>query len=123
MIFRVARHTNNITAIQDFYTQVLGLKLLGSFEQHDGYDGIFLVYKMPRGIWSLPNQTMLHNIILMKTIYLFFTQQTNNITIWYVTISTSITSNFNNLKIHIGLFMAFKFKTQTVMASSSANKN
>jgi len=28
--------------IERFYTEVLGLDKLGSFEKHDGYDGIFL---------------------------------------------------------------------------------
>lgn len=42
MKFRVARHTNNLEAIKFFYTTVLGFDILGSFENHDGYDGVFI---------------------------------------------------------------------------------
>jgi catechol 2,3-dioxygenase-like lactoylglutathione lyase family enzyme len=40
--FRYARHTQNLEAIIAFYTSVLGLSVLGSFENHDTYDGVFL---------------------------------------------------------------------------------
>lgn len=46
MKLRVARHTTNLNAISDFYTQLLGMKVLGSFSGHDSYDGVFL--GMPR---------------------------------------------------------------------------
>ena len=39
--FRVARHTSRLEPIVEFYT-ALGLKQLGSFEGHAGYDGVFL---------------------------------------------------------------------------------
>lgn len=42
MTFRIARHCNNLKSIIEFYTQVIGLKVLGSFENHDNYDGVFL---------------------------------------------------------------------------------
>lgn len=42
MIFRTARHTHHIERIKEFYSTILGLELLGSFEDHDGYSGIFL---------------------------------------------------------------------------------
>ena len=42
MTFRIARHTNNLKPIIDFYIQVLGLTILGNFENHDNYDGVFL---------------------------------------------------------------------------------
>lgn len=42
MTFRIARHTNNLKLITDFYTQILGLTVLGNFENHDNYDGVFL---------------------------------------------------------------------------------
>lgn len=42
MTFRFARHTNNLEQLKTFYIDVLGLELLGSFENHNGYDGIFL---------------------------------------------------------------------------------
>jgi hypothetical protein len=42
MKFRQARHTNLLKPIVDFYTQIIGLKLLGEFESHEGYDGVFI---------------------------------------------------------------------------------
>ncbi len=42
MILRVARHTNQLDKIVEFYTDVLKLKVLGSFEDHDKYDGTFI---------------------------------------------------------------------------------
>ena len=42
MIFRAARHTNNIDKIISFYTKVLGFEILGQFKGHEGYDGIFI---------------------------------------------------------------------------------
>ncbi|WP_132373001.1 VOC family protein [Melghiribacillus thermohalophilus] len=40
--FRVARPTNQLEKVIDFYTKGLGLKPIGSFEDHAGYDGIML---------------------------------------------------------------------------------
>lgn len=51
MKFRVARHTENLKPIIDFYCNNLGLKILGSFENHDNYDGIFI--GMPNSDWHL----------------------------------------------------------------------
>jgi len=45
MKFRVARHTRNLSAIIDFYTQNLGLEVLGGFENHADYNGVFLGQK------------------------------------------------------------------------------
>ena len=42
MKFRYARHTNKLKDLKLFYTEVLDLEVLGGFENHDGYDGIFL---------------------------------------------------------------------------------
>lgn len=42
MEFRNARHTNNLKQIEEFYTQIIGLELLFSFENHNNYSGIFL---------------------------------------------------------------------------------
>lgn len=42
MILRIARHTNNLKLLELFYRKVLGLELLGSFENHSNYNGIFL---------------------------------------------------------------------------------
>ncbi len=42
MILRVARHTDNLARLTEFYCKVLNLEKLGSFENHDGYDGVFI---------------------------------------------------------------------------------
>ncbi len=40
--FRVARPTDNLDALRHFYVDGLGLTVLGTFEDHDGYDGLIL---------------------------------------------------------------------------------
>src|SRR6266540_2276800 len=42
MPVRVARHTNRLAEIVRFYRDGLGLREIGHFKDHDGYDGIFL---------------------------------------------------------------------------------
>ncbi|WP_163716814.1 VOC family protein [Mangrovibacterium lignilyticum] len=42
MKFRCARHTSRLNVLEEFYTQVLDLQVLGRFENHAGYDGVFL---------------------------------------------------------------------------------
>ena len=42
MKLRFARHTNNLENIKSFYIDILGFELLGSFENHNNYDGIFI---------------------------------------------------------------------------------
>ena len=42
MTFRYARHTDNLESLKWFYTEVLRLELLGSFQGHHGFDGIFI---------------------------------------------------------------------------------
>lgn len=39
---RVARPTDNLTGVVRFYEQGLGFARLGSFEDHDGFDGVIL---------------------------------------------------------------------------------
>jgi catechol 2,3-dioxygenase-like lactoylglutathione lyase family enzyme len=39
---RVARPTDRLQALVRFYTQGLGLVVLGSFQDHDGFDGVML---------------------------------------------------------------------------------
>lgn len=51
MTFRVARHTTNLAAILAFYQDLLGLELLGKFQSHDNYDGVFLGF--PNADWHL----------------------------------------------------------------------
>lgn len=42
MQFRYARHTKKLESLVYFYTSVLNFKILGKFENHEGYDGVFL---------------------------------------------------------------------------------
>jgi catechol 2,3-dioxygenase-like lactoylglutathione lyase family enzyme len=42
MFLRVARHTNDLKKIKDFYVNILGFELLGGFDNHNDYDGIFI---------------------------------------------------------------------------------
>lgn len=42
MKLRVARHTANLERITAFYRDSLALEVLGSFENHDTYNGVFL---------------------------------------------------------------------------------
>ena len=51
MHFRVARHTNNLEAVKNFYINVLKFDLLGGFENHDHYNGVFL--GVPKTDWHL----------------------------------------------------------------------
>ena len=42
MEFRSARHTDNLKLIEEFYTQIIGLNVLFSFENHNDYSGVFI---------------------------------------------------------------------------------
>ncbi|WP_163400894.1 VOC family protein [Flavobacterium fluviatile] len=42
MHLRVARHTNNLKAIENFYVNILGFETLGGFQNHNNYNGIFI---------------------------------------------------------------------------------
>jgi predicted lactoylglutathione lyase len=39
---RVARHTNNLEKIKNFYVKLLGFEILTTFENHQGYSGIMI---------------------------------------------------------------------------------
>ncbi len=39
---RIARPTVNMEEVVSFYEEGLGLKRIGSFDQHEGYDGVML---------------------------------------------------------------------------------
>lgn len=58
MRLRVARHTSDINQIIYFYHDLLGLELLGSFEDHNGYNGVFLGLKNTG--WHLEFTTSAH---------------------------------------------------------------
>ncbi|WP_396189276.1 VOC family protein [Flavobacterium sp.] len=40
--YRIARPTNNLKEVVSFYKNALGLEVIGSFENHEGYDGVML---------------------------------------------------------------------------------
>lgn len=42
MVLRVARHTDHLELVVKFYTEVMGLDIIGDFKNHEGYDGVFL---------------------------------------------------------------------------------
>jgi catechol 2,3-dioxygenase-like lactoylglutathione lyase family enzyme len=42
MQLRVARHTERLDELVRFYRDALGLREVGGFHEHDGYDGVFL---------------------------------------------------------------------------------
>lgn len=42
MFLRVARHTNDLEKIENFYVNILGFERLGGFENHDNYNGVFI---------------------------------------------------------------------------------
>lgn len=41
-ILRVARPTGHLVDVVRFYSDGVGLKILGSFQDHDGFDGVML---------------------------------------------------------------------------------
>jgi hypothetical protein len=45
MKFRFARHTNNLQPLLSFYTKIIGLDILGEFNNHSDYNGIFLGFQ------------------------------------------------------------------------------
>src|SRR6266508_1256199 len=42
MQLRVARHTDRLDEVVAFYRDGIGLREIGGFRDHDGYDGVFL---------------------------------------------------------------------------------
>jgi catechol 2,3-dioxygenase-like lactoylglutathione lyase family enzyme len=53
MKFRAARHTHILQPIIDFYTKIIGLKVLGDFQNHEGYDGVFIGEINENSTWHL----------------------------------------------------------------------
>jgi catechol 2,3-dioxygenase-like lactoylglutathione lyase family enzyme len=41
-VLRVARPTDHLEEVVRFYTEGIGLSILGSFEDHEGFDGVML---------------------------------------------------------------------------------
>ncbi len=42
---RIARPSSDLNRVRDFYCSALGLEELGSFENHEGFDGIMLGFE------------------------------------------------------------------------------
>jgi catechol 2,3-dioxygenase-like lactoylglutathione lyase family enzyme len=42
MKIRIARHTANLKQITAFYCDVMGFNILGKFDDHNGYNGVFI---------------------------------------------------------------------------------
>ena len=42
IVMRVARPTDRLEDVTEFYIRGLGFEVLGSFENHDGFDGVIL---------------------------------------------------------------------------------
>ena len=51
MQLRVARHTHNIKKLTQFYVLVFNFEVLGNFENHNNYNGVFLGKK--RQSWHI----------------------------------------------------------------------
>lgn len=51
MHLRYARHTDNLEALEQFYTQIIGLERIGGFKEHADYNGVFLAPM--NGDWHL----------------------------------------------------------------------
>jgi len=49
--FRSARPANDLRAVERFYVDALGCTRLGSFDGHDGFDG--LIVGAPDGAWQI----------------------------------------------------------------------
>ena len=90
MKFRYARHTNNIAALEEFYTKVLGLKELGRFENHSGYNGIFL--GLPDKDWHLEFTEC------MEEVHHF--PDDDDLIVFYLESQSELSRILNNLKSH-----------------------
>lgn len=42
MNLRIARHTDDLEKIEEFYVNILGFERLGGFQNHNNYDGVFI---------------------------------------------------------------------------------
>lgn len=52
---RIARPTGRLDQIIRFYEEGLGLKRLGEFHQHNGYDGVMFGLPTPITTWNSPS--------------------------------------------------------------------
>ena len=76
MKFRVARHTSDLSKIKSFYADLMGLEVLGTFENHDGYNGLFLGIRNEN--WHLEftqsNESPMHTPDPDDLLVFYFTQ-------------------------------------------------
>jgi hypothetical protein len=73
MTFRFARHTNNLEQLKSFYIYILGLELLGGFENHNGYDGVFIGKQEENGkekMKKLNHSSLNYKMKLINRMYL-----------------------------------------------------
>jgi hypothetical protein len=90
MKLRVARHTNNLDNIKEFYTNVLSFQLLGSFKNHKGYNGVFI--GKPGLDWHL-EFTQSNE----KANHVF---DEDDILVWYPSIEAEYNTFINKIKKH-----------------------
>ena len=95
MKFRYARHTKDLKALEKFYTEILELEVLGGFQNHDEYDGLFLGLKNEN--WHLEFTTspeIPNQIIDEDDLMVFYPKNQEEL--------NKITANIskNNIKIH-----------------------
>lgn len=57
--FRVARPTNRLKEVEAFYTKGLGFKVIGQFQDHDGFDGVMLGQMVLPAISSSPRNVVI----------------------------------------------------------------
>lgn len=96
MNLRVARHTDNLGRIINFYTKIIGLEVIGKFNNHDGYDGVFLGKKGSSWHLEFTTSTSSTNHLFDPDDLLVFYPLTNN---EFEYIMNSITSN--SIEIHV----------------------
>jgi catechol 2,3-dioxygenase-like lactoylglutathione lyase family enzyme len=67
---RIARPCNSISSLTHFYTEGLGLSVIGSFKNHEGFDGVMLgkadgVLGQPAYQWHL-EFTYQHGVVVER---------------------------------------------------------
>lgn len=62
--FRIARPTNQLDALKKFYTEGLGLPVIGEFKGHQGYDGIMI--GLPDNRYHLEFTQNVHDTVILK---------------------------------------------------------
>jgi catechol 2,3-dioxygenase-like lactoylglutathione lyase family enzyme len=110
MNLRIARHTNNLEKIEDFYVNILGFERLGGFQNHNNYDGVFI--GKPKLDWHLEftksNEKANHHfdkddiLVLYPETVLEYNNLINNILENNISIITSKNPYWNNPEVSGG---------------------